>query len=342
MHEDLPSAGRTEWDLYSWMRARLSHASEFHHLIIAYLMTRTTTSSLRDSAHPANEVNHFLIAPHKCTREISGSLSGRRRRRAPLLSVFYRCIYRCAASSMQSLNDLSAPLSPRSCSLFSRFVYNFFPGRVGFQRAKNAQRTQHALSIELGRNWDRSPASPRILCEFRCRFTRKTSLSVTFSEGDAVPQIRPSLLQQSFNPRPRFAASRADVIHYSTRRCSCLRVLVADITFTRGHVNAYSHGRAYTCTRYRVISPVAVSENSRHRRSDARTRAHCPRQAILCNFSLDSPSLFSPSSSLSSPLCPLFPASLPSRLFCCCYGYICWYLFIHSCASLRQVRLRNF
>lgn len=43
---------------------------------------------------------------------------------------------------------------------------------------------------------------------------------------------------------------RADVIHYSTRRCSYLCVLVADITFTRGHANAYSHeyARANTPT----------------------------------------------------------------------------------------------
>jgi len=130
-----------------------------------------------------------------------------------------------------------------------------FSNRIGFQGVE-AHKVKRAPS--------RVPA--KILREFRRvrhRFARIVSLSDAFSEGDAVPQIRPSPLQQSFNPRPRFTAPRADVIHYSTRRCSCLCVLVADITFTRGHSNAYSHGHTrfhtHACTRYNVI-PVAVSE----------------------------------------------------------------------------------
>lgn len=186
-------------------------------------------------------------------------------------------------------------------------------------------------------------STARILREFRrdrLRFARIASLSAAFSEGDAVPQIRPSLLQQSFNPRPRFAAPRADVIHYSTRRCSCLRVLVADITFTHGHANAYSHGhvraRAHVHTHARgtASSPVAVSENSRHRRSDARARAHCPRQAVLCNFSLDSSSLF-----LSS-----LPLSATPSLFLAVFAKSAFLLpppdslvSLYSYASLRQV-----
>lgn len=97
----------------------------------------------------------------------------------------------------------------------------------------------------------------------------------------------------------------ADVTHYSTRRCSRVSVLVAryhvyTLAHARGpafthrysyirNIRTYTHTHAGTTT----SSPVQ-SQNSRHRWSDARTRAHCPHQVVLCNFSLDSSSLFLP------------------------------------------------
>lgn len=96
---------------------------------------------------------------------------------------------------------------------------------------------------------------------------------------------------------------RADVTHYSTRRCSRLSVLVAGITFTHQHTHSrpgiHTH-RAFIHTHARLRHPPVQSQNSRHHRSDARTRAHCPHQVVLCNFSLDSSSLFLP------PLLPSF------------------------------------
>lgn len=124
---------------------------------------------------------------------------------------------------------------------------------------------------------------------------------------------------------------RADVTHYSTRRCSRLCISRRyHVYWHTGelpgiHAQVFIHTQTRIHTHARLRHPLCSLGNSRHRRGDARTRAHCPHQIVLCNFSLDSSSLFLPfflslapsSGSLASV------AFLPVRVgFFYCHGQI--------------------
>lgn len=145
------------------------------------------------------------------------------------------------------------------------------------------------------------------------------------------PRFGRACSSESFNPRPRFAA---DVIHYSTRRCSRLcisrryRVYTRGLTYTHVGIHKYATHVHIIHMDARLRHPRAVSElETPLPEYDARTRAHCPHQVVLCNFSLDSHRPFFSRSSLSLFLSPpvlscLFSVASSSYLFLSPHGQI--------------------
>lgn len=204
-------------------------------------------------------------------------------------------------------------LLPPTLSRFLFSIFATFSNRQIFW-SQNAQRITHLITQRR---------EMRLLSKERKRYCANSgaigtvSLSAAFSEGMRCPRFGQVCSNQSFNPRPRFALCwRHSLFHTQVLSRLCTSRPISRLhTSTRVrpgiHTQVFIHTRTYIHTYTRThdyVIPCTVS-NSRHRWSDARTRAHCPHQVVLCNFSLDSSSLSLPRLSCNSSV----PS--PSRLF---------------------------
>lgn len=230
----------------------------------------------------------------------------------PFFSSVFQSAYLHLSARSFSMIHSTIRLLFHSMLAFHFLPYSFL---VGFRGAKTLKVTR---SLRSRTKFGSTVYFRKNSGAIGSRSLAKAPLSVAaFSEGDAVPQIRPRVCSNSRSTLgldSRHPALTSFTIPHAGARC--IRVLVSPILRLYTYTNAYSHVRAlaYTCARVARVIPRC----SLRTRDTAEVMREPGRIVLLRLYYATSPSIHRPLFILLSlPPLSLLLASLPSRLFCC-------------------------